>query len=75
MTKTGNKKKDKGEPKWYFKTEYKNGQKGYVPYEWAKGEREEYERISEFAWGGFPMDVNWAKSTSIYNEVLKKQTA
>lgn len=45
-----------------------------VPYIWKKGEKEEYFLICSLVegWGGFPLDVDWAKSTNSYKEAFQK---
>jgi len=42
-----------------------------LPYQWKKREKELYEVICSMIWGGYPLDVNWATSTNLYQSTLK----
>lgn len=71
------KKKQKKCIDFFYKTAFIGGEETKGPYEWKQGEKEEYIKVVDLAdgWGGIPLDVNWAKSSPIYAEALKKYHA
>lgn len=57
---------------FFYKSIFKGGEEIVVPYDFKKGEKEEYIKVCENAngWGGIPLDVLWAKGTKVYQESL-----
>ena len=55
---------------FFYKIIFKGGEEIITPYDFKKGEKEEYIKICENAkdWGGIPLDVNWARGTKVYQE-------
>lgn len=63
------------EPKYYYKKlPEKSGKQTYIPYPFKEGEKAEYEAICELAdgWGGKPCDIDWARSTKVFQEAKLK---
>lgn len=61
---------------FFYKVEIVNNEEVKVPYQFVKGEKEEYINVCESVegWGGIPLDVNWAKGTMPYREAEKRLT-
>ena len=54
------------------KTFYTNVNGKDTPYKFAKGEFEHYKAVCEMIWGGYPLDLDWAKGTKLYQEAEAK---
>jgi hypothetical protein len=37
-------------------------------HQFRKGELEDYKAICEMIWGGYPLDLDWARNTNLYKE-------